>query len=330
MRAVVAPEPGGADALQIVELPDPAPGPGEVVLAVEAAALNRADILQREGRYPPPAGTTGVLGLEAAGTVALVGDGVSDWVPGDRAMALLAGGGYAERAVVPAPQLMPIPEPLDTVTAAAIPEVFLTAWMGLARLARLAPGEIALIHAGASGVGTAAIQVARELGATVVATSRAAARLSIARELGAMPVEASGGEFASAVRECTTGRGADVVLDLVGAAYWSENVDVLAPGGRIVMLSLTSGARADVDFGRLLPLQATIHCATLRARSVDQKADIIRDFGGWGLSRLAGGALIPVIDSVFPLEHVRQAHQAMESGDVVGKVLLTTGVTPAP
>jgi putative PIG3 family NAD(P)H quinone oxidoreductase len=316
--------------LQVVELPNPTPGPGEVVLTIEAAALNRADILQREGRYPPPAGTTEVLGLEAAGVVASVGEGVSAWMPGDRAMALLAGGGYAERAVVPAPQLMPIPESLDTVTAAAIPEAFLTAWMALARLAKLAPGELALIHAGASGVGTAAIQVARELGATVVATSRAAERLSTARELGAVPVEASGGEFARAVRECTAGRGADVVLDLVGAAYWSENVDALARGGRIVMLSLTSGARAQVDFGRLLPLQATIYCATLRARSIEQKAEIIRDFSGWGLPRLGSGALIPVIDRIFPLEHVRQAHRAMQSGEIVGKILLTTSPTPHP
>jgi putative PIG3 family NAD(P)H quinone oxidoreductase len=321
---VLASDPGGADALRLVDLPDPEPGPGEVLLAVEAAALNRADILQRDGRYPPPAGMTSVLGLEAAGTVAAVGDDVEGWLPGDRAMALLAGGGYAELAVVPAPQLMPIPEGLDTVEAAAVPEVFLTSWMGLARLAALAPEQVAVIHAGASGVGTAAVQVARELGATAVATSRDGGRLATARELGALTVTAADGAFAEAVLDHAPG-GADVILDLVGAAYWRENVAALARGGRIVMLSLTSGARAEVDFARLLPLQATIHCATLRARTVDEKAEIVREFRDWGLPRLASGALVPVIDSVLPLEEVRAAHLRLESGQVVGKVVLTIG-----
>ncbi len=320
----MAPEPGGPDALRLIELPTPAPAAGEVLLAVEGAALNRADILQREGRYPPPPGTTDVLGLEASGTVAEVGTGVSDWGVGDRAMALLAGGGYAERVVVPAPQLMSIPDGIDTVSAAAIPEVFLTAWMGLRHLAGLSSGETALIHAGASGVGTAAIQVARELGARPIATSRSAKRLAPARELGAVPIQATDGAFASAVREVTSDHGVDVILDLVGAAYWDENVKALARGGRIVILSLTSGAKTEVDFSRLLPKQATVYCATLRARSVDQKRALIDEFGPWGLPRLHDGRMIPVIDSVFALEDVEKAHRRMESGELVGKVLLST------
>jgi putative PIG3 family NAD(P)H quinone oxidoreductase len=322
VRAVAAPDPGGPDALQLIDLPEPRPAPGEVLLDVEAAAVNRADLLQREGRYPPPPGVTDILGLEAAGRVAALGEGVAEWRVGDRAMALLSGGGYAERVCAPVGQLMPIPDCLSAVQAAAVPEVFLTAWMALSHLADLGAGEVALVHAGASGVGTAAVQVAVQRGARALATSRRAERLHRATDLGAEPIGVAEGRFADEVLERTDGRGADVILDLVGASYWDENLAALATGGRIVMLSLTTGARAEVNFGRLLAKQATVFGATLRARSLAQKAALVSEFREWGLPRLASGALAPVVDHVVPLAEVRRAHELLEGGEVVGKIVL--------
>ena len=329
MRAVRAPEPGGADALRLLEVPRPVAGPGEVVLDIAATAVNRADLLQREGRYPPPAGTTQTLGLEAAGRIASVGAGVTGWAPGDRAMALLAGGGYADAALVPAPQLMPVPEALDLVQAAAVPEVFLTAWMALAHVGGLSEGEVVLIHAGASGVGTAAVQVARERGAVTLATSRSRDRLAVAEGFGATPIVAADGSFAAAVRAATDGRGADLIIDLVGPGYWNENVAALARGGRVVMLSLTTGARAEVNFGRLLPLQATLHCVTLRARTVGEKGEIVSAFTRWGLPRFETGALRPVVDRVMPIQDVAAAHRAMDDDAPTGKIVLTLEDPPA-
>lgn len=323
MRAVVVDDTG---TMTVRDVPDPVPGPGEVLLQVAATAVNRGDLLQRRGRYPPPPGASDIMGLEAAGTVRETGPGVEGWRAGDRAMALLAGGGYAELVAVPAGQLMPVPDGIDLTSAAAIPEVFLTAWLTLRHLTGLAAGERVLVHAAGSGVGTAAVQIARELGAgTVVGTVRTAAKSAAVRDLGATVVVADDASFADAVRDATGGHGADVVLDLVGASYWPETLRCLAVGARVSVVGIIGGGRIDLDLAALMRLQATVTASLLRPRSLTQKAALTDGFSPWAAARFADGRLRPLIHATLPLRDVTAAHEMLEKGTTVGKVVLRIG-----
>jgi putative PIG3 family NAD(P)H quinone oxidoreductase len=309
--------------LEIREVPDPQAGPGELLLRVRATAVNRADLMQRAGHYPPPPGATDILGLEAAGTVEAVGEGVAGWRPGDRAMALLSGGGYAEMVAVPAAQAMPVPEGMDWIVAAAIPEMFLTAWQALGRQARPEPGAWVLVHAAASGVGTAALQIARELGARTIATTRSWEKAERIEPLADhVVVPGPDGGFAARVREITGGAGADMVVDLVGAAYLRETLAAVAHDARVALIGLVGGTRAEVDLSALLARRATLIASTLRARPPAQKAALVADFAPWGLPRLADGRLRAVVHDMIPLVRVADAHRAVEAGGTVGKVVL--------
>lgn len=322
MRAVVATRPGGADVLELTVVPDPVPGAGEVLVRVHATAVNRADILQRMGNYPPPPGASAVLGLEAAGTVEALGEGVSGWAVGERVMALLAGGGYAERVAVPQGQLMPVPAGMDWILAAAVPEVFLTAWQALGRQVRPAPGEWVLVHAAASGVGTAALQIARELGARTIATTRSAEKAEWLGDHADHVVVPGPDGFADQVTAVTDGHGADVVIDLVGAAYWSQNLECVATDGRIALIGMVGGTRTELDMSRLFRRRVTVVASTLRARPPEQKAALVASFAEWGLPRLADRRLRPVVHDFLPLTRVADAHRLVESDGSLGKVVL--------
>jgi putative PIG3 family NAD(P)H quinone oxidoreductase len=322
MRAVVVRAPGGPEVLEVREVPDPVPGEREVVIDVRAAALNRADLLQRRGVYPPPPGASALLGLECAGVVSALGPGTASAKVGERVMALLPGGGYAERVVVHEQLLLPIPESLDFVRAAAVPEAFLTASEALFSLGRVLPGEWVLIHAAASGVGSAALQLARLAGARVLATT-SAAKVEAVRALEpdrVVPREHE--DFSRVALEVTEGRGVDVVVDLVGAAYFAQNAACLAPLGRHVVVGLVGGAKAEIDLARVLSRRLSLLGLVMRTRSVPDKIGVVERFRRQSLHRLADGTLKPIVDSVFPLHEVAAAHSRMESNQNFGKIVL--------
>jgi len=330
MRAVIATEPGGPDVLALQERPDPHPGPGEVVLEVAASAVNRADLLQRQGRYPPPPGASDVLGLECSGTVREVGDGVERWRVGDEACALLSGGGYAEQVLVPAGQLMAVPAGVDLVTAAALPEVACTVWSNVFMVAGLQPGETLLVHGGAGGIGTFAIQLAAAVGAVVAATAGSAGKLEICRSLGAsITADYRSQDFVEVVKEATRDRpggpGADVVLDNMGAAYLGRNLDVLATSGRLVVIGMQGGSRAELDLGTLMRKRAAVIATTLRARPASEKAAICAAVEEHVWPLVADGSVRPVVHDRFQLTEVARAHAVVEESSHVGKVLLTVG-----
>jgi NADPH2:quinone reductase len=310
------------------EVPDPRPGDGEVLLDVAASAVNRADLLQRQGHYPPPKGASDILGLECSGTVAAVGAGVSGWQVGDEVCALLAGGGYAQRVVVPAAQLMPVPDGVDLVAAAGLPEVACTVWSNVVMLAGLSSGETLLVHGGAGGIGTHAIQVGKALGATVAVTAGSAERLAKCRELGAdITINYREQDFVEELRKATDRRGADVVLDNMGAEYLKRNVSVLATGGRLSIIGMQGGRTGDLDVGQLLAKRASVSATGLRMRPVHgpgSKQEIVADVTGRLWPLVATGKVRPVIGQVLPMEQAAEAHRVVEAGSVVGKVLLRT------
>ena len=324
MRQIEAPSPGGPDALVVTTAPIPTPGPGEVLIRVAAAGVNRPDILQREGKYPPPPGAPTVLGLEVAGTIAAVGPGVARYRTGEAVCALLAGGGYAEYALAPEPQCLPLPHGLDTTQAAAIPETFFTVWTNVFERGRLAPGETLLVHGGASGIGTTAIQLAVASGAIAIATAGTEEKCRACLRLGARAaINYREADFVAECRRLTGDRGVDVVLDMVGGPYVQRNLKALAPEGRLVQIAFLQGSRIEVDLMPLMLKRLTMTGSTLRSRSVEEKGAIARALEGRVWPWLEAGIVRPVIFETFPLEAAAEAHRLMESDRHVGKIVLT-------
>lgn len=323
MHAITITAPGGPEVLTWAELPSPVPGPGEVLVTVTASAVNRADLLQRQGFYPPPPGASDVLGLECSGTVAALGPDVAGWSVGEECVALLAGGGYAEQVAVPVGQLMRVPAGVDLLSAAALPEVACTVWSNVVMLAGLRAGETLLVHGGAGGIGTFAIQAARALGAHVAVTAGSAEKLERCRELGAeILVSYRDEDFVESVREATGGHGADVILDNMGAKYLARNVELLATGGRLVVIGLQGGTRAELDLGTLLGKRGSVSATTLRSRPLEEKAAICAAVVEQAWPLVESGAIRPVVDRVLPMRDAELAHRAVEAGEHVGKVLL--------
>jgi putative PIG3 family NAD(P)H quinone oxidoreductase len=326
MRAITISAPGGPEVLTLSEVPDPEPGPGQVLLDVAATAVNRADVLQRLGGYQAPPGVPAdIPGLEAGGRIAALGAEVSGWQVGDQACALLAGGGYAERVAVPVGQLLPVPAGLSVVQAAALPETVCTVWSNVFMLAKLQPGEFFLVHGGSSGIGTTAIQLARRHGARVACTAGSARKLARCRELGAeLAVDYHEEDFVERVRAATGGAGADVVLDVVGAKYLARNIEVLATGGRLVVIGLLGGARGELDLGTLMRKRALVSATSLRARPLAEKAAIVAAARAGAWPAYEAGTAQPVIDRILPLAQAAEAHRVMEAGEHIGKIVLTT------
>lgn len=326
MRAVASHvDDQGRPCPRLVETDDPRPAAGEVLVRIRATALNRADLLQIRGLYPPPPGESEVPGLECAGEIEALGEGAGDWAVGDRVMALLAGGGQGERAAVPVGQLMPIPDGLGFQEAAALPEVGLTSWTNLVHEGGLKAGETVLITAAASGVGTFAVQLARELGARVLVAGRNLERLERLRPLGAKTLLELGDDLPEKVRAATDGRGADLVIELAGGQGLASSLKALAPRGRLVLVGLLAGPRADVDLADLMRRRLRLIGSVLRARSREEKEQLVTDFLSFAAERLADGRLRPIVDRVLPFGEVAEAYAQMERGGVLGKIVLDVG-----
>ena len=323
MKAVVVREPGGPEALEYADVPDPEIGPDEVLIDVAATAVNRADLLQRQGHYNPPPGASDVIGLECSGTVAAVGASVAGHEIGDQVCALLSGGGYATRVAVPAGQVMPVPDGIDLVTAAALPEVAATVWSNVMMVAGLRSGEVFLVHGGAGGIGTFAIQLATAVGARVLTTGGSAEKLAFCAELGAdVTINYRDQDFVEVVREATDGHGADVILDNMGAAYLGRNVSALALEGRLVVIGMQGGTKAELDLGALMRKRAAIVATTLRARPVAEKTAICRAVIEHVWPLVADGTIRAIVDTTMPLAEAAEAHRRMESGGHTGKIVL--------
>jgi putative PIG3 family NAD(P)H quinone oxidoreductase len=330
MKAIVVAEPGGPEVLQWAQAPDPVAGAGEVVIDVVATAVNRADLLQRQGLYPPPPGASEILGLECSGRVAGHGPGVTSPPIGTPVTALLAGGGYAERVAVPTGQVMSVPEGIDLVTAAGLPEVVCTVYSNLVMEAELAEGQWLLVHGGGSGIGTMAIQVARALGARVAVTAGSAEKLETCSALGAeVLINYRDQDFEEVIERETAGRGVDVILDNMGASYLQRNINVLARNGRLVIIGMQGGVKAEVNIATLLQRNGRIISTSLRGRPLNEKAAICAAVEHTVWPWIHAGIVRPVIDRVMPLRDAAQAHMDLERGDITGKVVLETGIATA-
>ncbi|HEY6470720.1 MAG TPA: NAD(P)H-quinone oxidoreductase [Candidatus Dormibacteraeota bacterium] len=323
MRAVVVARPGGPEELRVEERPDPHAGDGEVVISVAGAGVNRADLLQRQGFYPPPPGASEVLGLEASGVIKEIGVRVEGLATGDKVMALLEGGGYAELAAVRATQVVRVPDNVDLIDAGGIPEVFITAHDALFTRGRLGHDETVLIHGGGGGVGTAAIQLARLHGCRVIVTAGSAEKLARCIELGAeVGINYKTEDFVARTREVTAGRGADVVLDIMGASYLERNLDVVASDGRVVVIGMQGGTHTDIDLAVMMRRRISLISTALRARPAQQKAVIVAAFAADVVPALARRTLRPVVDRTLTFDEAADAHRLMESGGAVGKIVL--------
>ncbi|MGO4705001.1 NAD(P)H-quinone oxidoreductase [Microvirga sp. 2MCAF38] len=323
MRGVIAEGAGGPEVLAVVERPVPMPKEGEILIRVEAAGVNRPDVIQRQGGYPPPPGASDILGLEVSGVVVAAGPNLKRFFLGARVMALVPGGGYAEYAVADASNALPIPDGLSMEEAAAIPETYFTVWSNVFDRGRLQPGETLLVHGGTSGIGTTAIQLAKAFGAKVIATAGSAEKCEACARLGAdVVINYRETDFVKAVKDATEGHGADVILDMVGGDYIPRNYEAAALDGRIVQIAFLQGSKVEVDFRRLM-LKRLIHTgSTLRPRPISEKAAIARSLEEKVWPLLGQGGCRPVMDSTFPFEEVRQAHARMDGGAHVGKIVL--------
>ncbi|MBS7699609.1 MULTISPECIES: NAD(P)H-quinone oxidoreductase [unclassified Chelatococcus] len=322
-RVVVAPVPGGPDALKIVERERPTPGEGQALVRVHAAGINRPDVMQRQGNYPPPPGASDVLGLELAGVVESLGPGTTRLKPGDRVMALVASGAYAEWAVVDETVALPIPEGMSFVEAGAFPETYYTVWSNLFQRAGLKAGETVLIHGGTSGIGTTAILLAKALGARVLVTAGSDEKCAASRAVGAdLAINYRTEDFVAAARAATDGRGPEVILDMVGGDYIPRNLDCIAADGRIAQIAFQRGSKLELDLLPLLMKRITLTGATLRARPVAMKAALTASLAEHVLPLLAAGKARPLIDSTFPFDRVAEAHARMDAGEHVGKIVL--------
>ncbi|SDZ40527.1 putative NAD(P)H quinone oxidoreductase, PIG3 family [Amycolatopsis xylanica] len=321
MYAITIREPGGPEVLEWTEVEDPVPGPGEVLVDVAATAVNRADLLQRQGLYPPPPGVTDTLGLECSGTIAELGEGVEGWQVGNEVCALLAGGGYAEKVAVPAGQLLPVPAEVELLTAGGLPEVACTVWANVVMHGKLGKGDVLLVHGGAGGIGTHAIQVGKALGATVAVTAGSPERLERCRQLGAdITINYREQDFVAELKKVTDG--ADVILDNMGASYLDRNIDALAMNGRLVVIGFQGGVKAELNIGKLLGKRGSVFAAGLRGRPLEEKAAIVSDVRAHLWPLLENGSVKPIVGQVVPLAEASKAHEALAEGSVFGKVIL--------
>jgi NADPH:quinone reductase len=328
--AIEISSPGGPEVLRPVERPIPEPGVDEMLVRVHAVGVNRPDILQRLGKYPPPPGVSDIPGLELSGTVVRVGSAVNcddppRWAPGDSVCALVAGGAYAEFAVVPSRQGLPVPVGMDLIKAAAIPETYFTVWTNLFQRGHLRTGESVLVHGGSSGIGTSAIQLARAFGATVYATAGSAQKCAACERLGAVAaINYRNTDFVDAIASLTSGRGVDLILDIVGAEYLERNLKALAVEGRLVQIGLLGGAQSSINLATIMQRRLTLTGSTLRMRSVEEKAAIARELEQHVWPLLASGIVSPIIHRTLPLTDAAEAHRLLEAGEVIGKIVLTT------